>query len=148
MISVQDNEEFAEAPHLQCLYPFFSMSAVMVRVSHAHKNMDMAREHISLILELMVIFLSFQMTFSLVTAAVIRAILERLGSLIRYYNSQIYKLKLGTVSSFFLSMVLSVLMLLVLFVINWIAALICMPVEASSVHSLSTRSLFILLFTH
>ena len=51
-----------------------SMSAVMVhvshahktmdRVSHAHKTVDMVRECISLILELMAMFLSFQMTFS------------------------------------------------------------------------------------
>ena len=41
-----------------------SMSAVTVHVSHAYKNMDMARERISLILELMAMFLSFQMTFS------------------------------------------------------------------------------------
>ena len=40
------------------------------------KNMDMARERISLILELMVMFLSLEMTFSLVTAAVVWAILE------------------------------------------------------------------------
>ena len=38
-----------------------SMSAVMVHISHAYKNMDMARERISLTLELMVMFLSFQM---------------------------------------------------------------------------------------
>ena len=47
-----------------------SMSAVMVHNSHAYKNMDMARERISLILELMVMFLSFQMTSSLVTATI------------------------------------------------------------------------------
>ena len=52
------------------------MSAVAVHVSHAYKNMDMARERISLVLELMVMFLSFQMTFSLVTAAVVWAILN------------------------------------------------------------------------
>ena len=52
------------------------MSAVMVHVSHAYKNMDMARERISLILELMAMFLSFQMTFSLVTAVVVCAILD------------------------------------------------------------------------
>ena len=68
-----------------------SMSAVMVHVSHAYKNMDMARERISLILELMAMFLSFQMTFSLVTAAVVWAIVDRLGSLIQYYSSQIFK---------------------------------------------------------
>ena len=67
-----------------------SMSAVMVHVSHAYKSMDMARERISLILELTVMFLSFQMSFSLVTAAVVWAILDS-TSLIRYYNSQIFK---------------------------------------------------------
>ena len=70
------------------------MSAVIVRVSHAYRNMDMARERISLILELMAMLLSFQMTFSLVTAAVAMGYpgeYFRLGSLIRYYSSQIFK---------------------------------------------------------
>ena len=58
-----------------------SMSAVMVHVSHAYKNMDMARERISLILKLMAIFLSFQMTLNLVTAAVVWAILESTSGL-------------------------------------------------------------------
>ena len=53
-----------------------SISAVMVHVSHAYKNMDMARERIGLILELMAMFLSFPMTFSSVTAAVVWAILD------------------------------------------------------------------------
>ena len=53
-----------------------SMSAVMVHVSHAYKHKDMTRERISLILELMAIFLSFQMTFSLPTATLVWAILE------------------------------------------------------------------------
>ena len=52
------------------------MSAVIVHVSHAYKNMDMTRECISLILEPMAMFLSFQMTFSLVRAVVVRAILK------------------------------------------------------------------------
>ena len=51
------------------------MSAVMVHVSHSYKNMDMASERISLILELMAMFFSFQKTFSLVAAAVVWAIL-------------------------------------------------------------------------
>ena len=58
-----------------------SMSAVMVHVSHAYKNMDMAWERISLILELMAMFLSFQMTFSLVTAAVVWEILDSTSGL-------------------------------------------------------------------
>ena len=70
-----------------------SMSAVMVHVSHAYKNMDMARERTSLILELMAMFLSFQMSFSLVTAAVVWAILDRTSGLdpSSYYSSQIFK---------------------------------------------------------
>ena len=49
---------------------------------HMHtKNMDMARERISLTLELMSMFLSFQMTFSLVTAAVVWVILDSTSGL-------------------------------------------------------------------
>ena len=55
------------------------MSAVMVHVSHAYKNMDMARESISLIFELMAMFLSFQMTFSLAIAAVVWAIMDSIS---------------------------------------------------------------------
>ena len=117
-------------------YILLSMSAVMVHVSHAYKNMDMAREPINLILELMAIFLSFQMTFSLVTAAVVLAIFESTSGLDLSSDTIAPRyLKLQTVSSFLLSMVMSVLMPLVLFVINCVfSALICMPyaVEASS----------------
>ena len=113
-----------------------SMSAVMVYVSHAYKNMDMVREHISLILELMVMFLLFQMTFSLVTAAVVWAILDSTSGLDPSSNTIAPRyLMLRTVSSFLLSMVMSVLMSFVLFVISWVfSALICMlyAVEASS----------------
>ena len=82
---------------------FLSMSAVMVHISHAYKHMDMARERISLILELMVMFLSFQMTFSLVTAAMVWASgLDPSRDTIapRY-------LELRAVSIFLLSMVIS-----------------------------------------
>ena len=61
----------------------------MVHVSHSYKNMDMARERISLILELMVMFLSCQMTFSLVTTAVVWAILDSTSRLDP--SSQIFK---------------------------------------------------------
>ena len=67
--------------HLISSACILSMSAVMVHVSHAYKNMDMAMECISLILELMAMFLSFQMTFSLVTAAVVWAILDSTSGL-------------------------------------------------------------------
>ena len=112
------------------------MSAVIVHVLHAYKNMDMARECTSLILELMVMFLSLQMTFSLVTAAVVWAILESTSGLDPLSDTIAPRcLKLWTVSSFLSSMVMSGLTPLVLFVINWVfSALICMPcaVEASS----------------
>ena len=95
--------------------------------------MDMARELISLILELMAMFLSFQI--SLVTAAVIWAILERTSGLDPSSDTIAPRyLKLRTVSSFLLSM-MSELMQLELLVINWVfSALICIPyaVEASS----------------
>ena len=79
------------------------MSAVMVHVTHAYKNMDMARERISLILELMAMFLSFQMTFRLVTAAVVWAALESTSGLDPSSHTIAPKyVKLGTVSSFLL----------------------------------------------
>ena len=100
-----------------------SMSDVMVHVSHAYKNMDIARECISLILELMAIFLSFQMTFSLATAAVVWAILERTSGLNPSSDTVVPRyLKLRTVSNFLLSVVMSVLMPLVIFAINWVTA--------------------------
>ena len=105
-----------------------SMSAVMVRISHAYKNMDMARERISLILELMAMFLSFQMTFTLVIAAVVWAILDSTSGLDPSYDTTAPRyLNLQTVYSFLLSLVMSMLMPLVLFVISWVlSALICM----------------------
>ena len=53
----------------------------MAHVSHAYKNMDMARERISLIMELMAMLLWLQMTFSLATADVVWAILESTSGL-------------------------------------------------------------------
>ena len=70
VISLGDTKEFAEKSHLQCLYLSFNVCCYGPHFT-CIKNMDMARECISLIMELMVMFLLFQMTFSLVTAAVI-----------------------------------------------------------------------------
>ena len=128
---------FAETSHPQCLYPSFSVS--MVRFT-CIQNMDMARERISLILELMAMFLSFQMTFSLVTAAVVWAILESTWVLDSSSDTIAPRyLKLRTVSSFLLSMVMSVPMPLVLFVINWVfSALICMPYAVEALCDLPT----------
>ena len=61
------------------------------------------------------------MTFSLVTAAVVWAILDSTSGLDPSSDTRAPRyLKLQTVSSFLLSMVMSVLMPLVLFVISWI----------------------------
>ena len=61
-------------------------SALRVHDSQANQKMDMTREHISLILELINLLSSFQSGFNLVNAAVTCAILEylRLGTLISY----------------------------------------------------------------
>ena len=66
-------------------------------------------------------FLSFQMTFSLVTATVVLAILNSTSGLDPSYDTiaPIY-LKLPEVSTFLLSMVMSGLIPLVLFVISWV----------------------------
>ena len=93
----------------------------MVNVSHAYKNMDMARERVSLISELMAMFLLFQMTFSLVTAAVVWAILGSTAGLDPSSDTIAPRhLKLRTVSRFLLPMVMAVLTPLVLFVISWV----------------------------
>ena len=52
-----------------------------VHDSQAYRKMDVTREHISHILELREILLSFQSGFTLVTAAVVCAILESISGL-------------------------------------------------------------------
>ena len=52
-----------------------------VHNSQAYRKMDVAREHISHILELREILLSFQTSFSLVSAVVVCAILEGISGL-------------------------------------------------------------------
>ena len=87
-----------------------SVSAVKVHVSRAYKIMNMTRERISLILEPMAMCLSFQMTSSLVTAAVVWAILESASDFDPSSDSIAPKYsKIWTVSSFLLSTVMSVL---------------------------------------
>ena len=85
VISVRNTQEFAETSHLQCLYPSFNVCCYGPCFT-CIQNMDKTRERktrerISLILELIAMFLSFQMTFSLVTAAVVWAILESTSDL-------------------------------------------------------------------
>ena len=55
---------------------FFKMSAVNVQVSQAFSGTHITREHISLSFELREICISFQMVFSLASAAVVCAILD------------------------------------------------------------------------
>ena len=52
-----------------------------VHDSQAYRKMDVTREHISHILELREIFLSFQTGFSLLNAAVVCAVLESISGL-------------------------------------------------------------------
>ena len=86
-----------------------------VHDSQAYRKMDVTRERISLILELREIPLSLQIGFSLVSAAVVCAILESIFSL--EPSSVITEpryLKLETVSSFCPFTLISVLMPFVL----------------------------------
>ena len=134
VVSVGDAEELPEASHLHGLYP-----SLCVQDSQAYRNMDMTRERISLISELSAIFLSFQMTLSLASAAVAWATLARISGLDpssamiapRYLN-------LLMQSSFSPLTLMSVLKPLVLLVISLVfSALICMP---KAVEVLSRRS--------
>ena len=56
-------------------------SAARVHDSQAYKKIDMTRDHISRILELRKMLLSFQTGFNLVSAAVICAILKSISGL-------------------------------------------------------------------
>ena len=124
-----------KASHLQYLYPSSNVYCYGPCFT-CMQYMDMSRKHIRLILELMAMFLLFQMTFSLVTATVVWAILKSTSGLDPSFDTIAPRyLKLWTVSSFLLSTEMSVLMPLVLFVINCVvSALICTPyaMEASS----------------
>ena len=60
---------------------FLSSSAVNVQDSHAYRNIDMTRERISLILDLVGMFLSFQMVWSFDIAADVCAILDIISGL-------------------------------------------------------------------
>ena len=94
-------------------------SAVRVHGSQACRKMDVKREHISGILELREILLSFQAGFNLVSAVVVYAVLESVSGL--EPSSVITEhryLKLVTVSSVCPFTLISVLVPLVLFVIS------------------------------
>ena len=119
-----------------------SVSAVSVQDSQAYMNVDMIREHISLIFELSAIFLSFQMVLSFASAAVAWAILARISGLDpssamiapRYLN-------LLTQSSFSPLALMSVLKPLVLLAISLVfSALMCMLMAVEVLSRRSTKS--------
>ena len=101
----------------------------MVHNSQAYRKMDVTSEHISCILELREILLSFQTGFGLVNAAVVCAVLESISGLEpSSVTPEPRCLKLVTVSSFCPFTLFYVLMPLVLFVISLVfSALISMP---------------------
>ena len=100
-----------------------------VHDSQAYRKMDVTKEHISHILELREILLSFQTGFNSVNAAVVCALLESNSGLepSSVITESSY-LKLVTVSRFCPFTLISVLMPLVLFVISLVlSALIPVP---------------------
>ena len=103
-------------------------SAVKVHDSQAYRKMDVTREHISRILELREILLSFQTGFSLVNAAVACAILESISGLeISSIITEPGYLKLVTVSSLCHLTLIFVLMPLVFVISLVFSALMFMP---------------------
>ena len=120
---------------------FLLISAVRIQVSHAYSNINKMVECTSLVFELREIFLSFQMVFSLLRAVVVWAILESSSGL--DHSSDIIApryLKLWTISSFLLSTLISVLMLLALLVINLMfSVLICILYDVEAVSRSLTR---------
>ena len=108
-----------------------------VHDSQAYRKMDVTRERISCISELREILLSFQTGFSLVNAAVVCAILERISVLEPSVITEPRYLKLVTVSSFCPFTLISVMMPLVLIVISLVfSALISMPKTEGFVETL------------
>ena len=100
MVFECDSKDLSEASEFCSLYSL-SWSAVSVHDSHAYRNMEMTRARISFIFDLSVMFLSFQIVFSLFIAADVCAILDMISGFdpssdttaLRYLN-------LLTVSSF------------------------------------------------
>ena len=103
-------------------YNFFRMSTVNVQVSQAYNCTERTWESISLMFELREICLLFQMVFSLVSAAVVCAILDGTSGGLETWSvmtvpSYLY-FKLSTLSSFSPLILISMLMPFVLLVIS------------------------------
>ena len=74
VISVRDTEEFSKTSHLQCLYHSFSVCSYCPRFTSIRKyGHGQGTHQLDLGADGDVLILSFQMTFSLVTAAVVQA---------------------------------------------------------------------------
>ena len=103
-------------------------SAVRVHVSHAYRNIDMASDSISLILDRRVMFLSFHNDFNLVSVAIVWAILEMISDLDSSVTTEPSYLKLDTVSNLCSLTLTFLLMPLMLLVISLVfSALISIP---------------------
>ena len=116
-------------------------SAVSVHVSHAYRNIVMTRARINLILSFILMFLSFQMIFSLASAAIVWAALESTSLL--EPSSQIMApryLKWSTGSNFWPCIVMSLCKAPLFVIILVFSALISMPNFASAVSKLCTSS--------
>ena len=95
-------------------------SVARIHDSQAYKKMDVTREHISHILVLREILLSFQTGFNLVSAAAICAFLESISGLEpSSVITEPWYLKLVTVSSFCPFTLISVLMPLCCLSLTW-----------------------------
>ena len=132
VITVGDTEEFEETSHLQCLYPSFNVCCYGPRFTCIQKYGHGQETHQS-DLGANVLVVPDDFKFDHCSSGLGYAgEYFRLGSLIWLYSSQIFKTSDGL--RFLLSMVMSVLMPLVLFVIWVFSALISMPyaLEASS----------------
>ena len=70
-----------------------------VHDSQAYRKMDVTREHISRILELREVLLSFQTSFSLVSAAAVCAVLESISGLKPSSEESAHKVNSGEENS-------------------------------------------------
>ena len=105
MISVGDTEKFAELSHLQCLYPSFNVCCYGPLFTCIQKYGHGQGTHQSDLGADGDVLLSFQMTFSLVSAAVVWAILDSTSGLDPSSDTLTPRyFKLRAVASFLLSM--------------------------------------------
>ena len=116
-------------------------SAVSVQVSHAYRNIVMTRARINLILCFIMMFLSFQMIFSLASAAIVWAALESTSLLEPSSHIMAPRyLMWFTVSNFCPCIVMSLCKVPLFVIILVFSALISMPNFSAAVSKLCTSS--------